>query len=97
CDPTVAGLDGLGLYQFALMQYDPPGPGKWLDRRVLMGFCFDGTGARPWGVYRSAIVGSQPQTAPELVCGSFCEWLRRVSAGVAHRAEPSAAADPGRM
>jgi hypothetical protein len=94
-DPTVPGLDARGLYPFALLAYDLPGPGKRRDRRVLMDFCFDGSGTRPWGVYRSAIVGREPQTDPVLVCQSFCEWLGLVAAGEAHRAEPVAAPDRG--
>jgi hypothetical protein len=94
-DPTVPGLDGRGLYQFALMAYDLPGPGKATDRRVLMDFCFDGSGTRPWGVYRSASGGRGPQTDPVLVCRSFCDWLGMVAAGEAHWAEPVAAPDRG--
>jgi hypothetical protein len=92
-DATVPGLDGRGLYLFALMQYERPGHGKLLDRQVLVDFCFDGTGTRPWGVYRSAIVGRKPQGNAELLCPSFYEWLRRVYAGEAHPADPAVASD----
>jgi hypothetical protein len=83
-DPTEPALDGRGLYQFALMQYDRSVAGKFLDRHVFVCFSFDGTGTRPWGIYRDAIVGQQPRGTEELICGSFCEWLRKVYAGTAH-------------
>ncbi len=92
-DPTVPALDQRGLYQFALMGFEVPGSGKFLDRRVLVDFCFDGTGARPWGVYRSGTVGRDPESDAELICGSFSEWLCMVYAGEAHRLEQRVAAD----
>jgi hypothetical protein len=90
CDPTVPGLDGRGLYPFAIMRYDRPGPGRPSDRRVLFSFSFDGTGTRHWGVYRTAGVRREPETEPQLLCGSFCAWLRMVFAGEVHSGPPDA-------
>jgi hypothetical protein len=83
-DARVPGIDQRGLYPFAVMGYDRPGQGKLLDRQVRVDFCFDGTGARSWGVYREVKVGRQAQGDMEWHCGSFCEWLRQVYAGEAH-------------
>jgi hypothetical protein len=66
------------------MRWQRPGPGKLLDREVRIDFCFDGTGSRRWGVYRSAKVGRAPQADEEWYCSSFCAWLRKVYAGEAH-------------
>ena len=68
-DAKVPGIDQRGLYPFALMGYDRPGHRKLLDRQMLIDFCFDGTGNRKWGVYRSAIVGRKPQGDGEWYCG----------------------------
>jgi hypothetical protein len=87
-DTSVRAFDGRGLYQFALMGYQRAGEGKFLERQVLVDFCFDGTGARPWGVYRSVLVGRQSQGPEALICGSFSEWLGKVYIGEAHPAVP---------
>jgi hypothetical protein len=82
-DATVPAIDQRGLYPFAVMAKDRPGDGKLLDRQVLVEFSFDGTGARPWGVYRTAFFRSEPETGPQMLCASFCDWLRMVLAGEA--------------
>ena len=65
-DPMVPALDGRGLYPFATMRYERPGPGRPSNRQVLVSFSFDGTGTRQWGVYRTALVRREPETEPQL-------------------------------
>jgi hypothetical protein len=95
-DATVPGLDR-GLYPFATMRYERPSTGRRLDREVMVDFSFDGTGTRHWGVYRRASLRREPEEDPQLLCGSFCDWLRRVFAGEAHSGPPDAGLGEGGM
>jgi hypothetical protein len=70
-DDETTGIDEHGLYPFAVT-----GIGQ-----DVMEFSFDGTGRRPWGVYRRYRRKQEThwqEVQGEWDCGTFLDWLTHI-------------------